>query len=48
MRKKDVQMNPVLDGGGGEGGAWGWAVESNPINICEYFKNGLQYGPEIF
>ena len=25
-----------------------WTVQSTPINICEYFKNGLQHRFEIF
>ena len=31
----------------GEGGG-SWTVESTPINIREYLKNGLQHGFEIF
>ena len=36
-------INTIL---GGRGGVW--TVESTPINICEYFKNGLQHRFEIF
>ena len=32
----------------GEGGGGSWTVESTPINIREYLKNGLQHGFEIF
>ena len=49
--KRSIDCNPILwgRGGGAEGeGGGGWTVESTPLNIREYFKNGLQHGFEIF
>ena len=42
---KDKYLSRIV-GEGGRGG--GWTVESTPINIREYFKNGLEHGFEIF
>ena len=46
---KDKYLSRIVGGGGGGGRRKGeWTVESTPINIREYFKNGLQHGFEIF